>query len=76
VWLVAADLEWRSASTIFVTWGQWIPSYERDQHFKKTGILIDERGIPIKKNEPEQQPQPQLNTERDNKHFTPIKKYK
>ena len=63
-------------STIFVTWGQWIPSYERDQHFKKTGILIDERGIPIKKPEPEPQPQPQLHTEKDNKCFTPINKYK
>ena len=59
-------------STIFVTWGQWIPSYERDLHFKKTGILIDERGIPIKKPEPEPQLQPQLYAEKDNKNFKAI----
>ena len=62
-------------NTIFVTWGQWVPSYVRDEHFKKTGILIDEKGIPIKKAEQE----PHQNTteiQKELKQFTPINKYK
>jgi hypothetical protein len=61
-------------NTIFVTWGQWVPSYVRDEYFKKNGVMIDERGNVIKK----QQSEPQ-NTEpqsKESKQFTPISKYK
>jgi hypothetical protein len=63
-------------NTIFVTWEQWIPSYIRDEHFKKTGILIDEKGIPIKTAEQEHTQPHNTERQREHKQFTPINKYK
>ena len=61
-------------NTIFVTWEQWIPSYIRDQHFKKTGILIDEKGNVIDKQKSDHTiTEPQS---KECKTYTPLSKYK
>jgi hypothetical protein len=69
-------------NTIFVTWGLWIPSYVRDDYFKKSGILIDEKGNVVKKNEKVTEEKVVHDTatshgqNKDMKQFTPIGKYK
>jgi tRNA synthetases class I (R) len=69
-------------NTIFVTWGQWIPTYVRDEYFNKTGIVIDEKGIVVKKNEKSNEEQNKIDAvssqpqSKELKQFTPIGKYK
>jgi len=40
-------------NTLFVSWHNWIPSYVRTEFKKKTGIVIDEKGNIIDKQEKE-----------------------
>jgi hypothetical protein len=35
-------------NTLFISWEHWIPSYVRNEIKRKTGIVINERGIVIK----------------------------
>ena len=37
--------------TLFVTWKNWIPSYVRNELKKKTGVVVDEKGNIIKKDD-------------------------
>ena len=39
--------------TLFITWGNWIPSYVRNEIRQKTGMVIDEKGNIVKKEEDE-----------------------
>jgi len=36
-------------NTLFVSWGEWVPSYVRAEIKKKTGMVIDEKGNKIEK---------------------------
>jgi hypothetical protein len=36
-------------NTLFVSWNNWVPSYVRNEIKKKTGIVLDEKGNIIKK---------------------------
>jgi len=40
-------------NTLFVSWENWVPSYARNEFKKKTGIVVDEKGNIIEKNEDE-----------------------
>lgn len=37
--------------TLFITWGNWIPAYVRNEIRQKTGMVIDEKGNVVKKEE-------------------------
>ena len=77
-------------NTLFISWGEWIPSYVRTEFKKKTGILIDEKGCVIenqKNDDPDNamnilNPNPNLNPNNNSsatqgsKNYTPIDKYK
>jgi Family of unknown function (DUF5759) len=40
-------------NTLFISWSNWIPSYVRNEFKKKTGLILDERGNVIDKQDPE-----------------------
>jgi len=70
-------------NTLFVSWHNWIPSYVRTEFKKKTGIVIDEKGNIIDKQEKEDG---DINgkllndkttvTGKTQKQYTPIDQYK
>jgi hypothetical protein len=39
-------------NTLFVSWENWVPSYVRTEFKKKTGIILDEKGNVVSKEEP------------------------
>jgi hypothetical protein len=43
-------------NTMFVSWNNWVPSYVRNEIKKKTGIVLDEKGNMISKEEQEGDP--------------------
>jgi transcription initiation factor IIE alpha subunit len=70
-------------NTLFVSWGNWIPSYVRTEIKKKKGIIIDSKGNVLEKKEDgEQEENPNsgyINDKNGNsnkKQFTPIGNYK
>jgi hypothetical protein len=72
-------------STLFVGWNNWIPSYIRNEVKKKTGMVIDERGNVISKNDnTNDDPNSKIfndsklgeNSKKDQKQYTPIDLYK
>lgn len=76
-------------NTLFVTWKHWIPSYVRNEYKKKTGITIDEKGNVISKKQNANQDEDENdinskifndkqnnNSQKEQKQFTPIDKYK
>lgn len=36
-------------NTLFVSWGDWVPSYIRSEIKKKTGMIVDEKGNMVEK---------------------------
>jgi hypothetical protein len=40
-------------NTLFISWSNWIPSYVRNEYKKKTGLILDERGNVLDKQDPE-----------------------
>jgi len=40
-------------NTLYVSWGQYVPAFVRDQVKKKTGVVIDTKGIIVSKPETE-----------------------
>jgi hypothetical protein len=40
-------------NTLFISWSSWVPSYVRNEYKKKTGIVLDERGNIVDKQDPE-----------------------
>jgi hypothetical protein len=73
-------------NTLFVSWNNWVPSYVRNEIKKKTGIVLDEKGNIIKKDEDEEEidndPTNKLlngknsNLQKPGKQYTSIKDYK
>jgi hypothetical protein len=66
-------------NTLFVSWNNWVPSYVRNEIKKKTGIVLDEKGNIIKKEEDaDNDPNSKiLNDKNSNfyKHLSESKKY-
>ena len=56
---------------LFISWDQWIPSYERSEYKRRTGITINEKGEEIKSKSTEVPI-----TVKENKNYTPITNYK
>jgi hypothetical protein len=70
-------------NTLFVSWGNWIPSYVRNEVKKKTGLLVNEKGEIIGKAEAEKTDDPNVKVvndkksgSKDGKQYTPIGQYK
>ena len=71
-------------NTLFVSWGNWIPSYVRSEIKKKTGKIIDEKGNII--NTDEEVEEGDINSklfndkqnpnQKGKKEYTPINQYK
>ena len=69
-------------NAIFVSWVNWIPSYVRNEFKKKTGMVINEKGEVISKQEDKEDDmnsrmlnEKQTN-QKDQKNYTPIGQYK
>lgn len=69
-------------NAIFVSWVNWIPSYVRNEFKKKTGMVINEKGEVISKQEDKEDDmnsrmlnEKQTN-QKDQKNYTPIAQYK
>jgi hypothetical protein len=58
-------------NTMFVCWSNWVPAYIRNEFKKKTGKLMDEKGIITEKKDSE----PVDHTPKEQK-YTPVSKYK
>ena len=70
-------------NTLFVSWSNWVPSYIRTEIKKKTGLVIDERGNLVEKEDGEDANSKVLNDNNNNgssqkqkKEYTPINQYK
>jgi hypothetical protein len=70
-------------NTLFVSWNNWVPSYVRNEIKKKTGIVLDEKGNVVKKDEEiENDPNSNIfndkttNLQKPGKQYTSIKDYK
>jgi hypothetical protein len=76
-------------NTLFVSWGNWIPAYVRNEFKKKTGKIMDEKGNVTDPKSGEVQSPEDINSAifndprnigptqiKEQKQFTPIKNYK
>ena len=71
-------------NTLFVSWQNWVPAYVRSEIKKKTGKVIDEKGNLIRKEDSEDENDPnskllndkQNNLQKGQKQYTPINQYK
>lgn len=70
-------------NAIFVSWVNWIPSYVRNEFKKKTGMVINEKGEVISKQEDKEDDMngklfndKQPANQKDQKNYTPIGQYK
>jgi hypothetical protein len=76
-------------NTLFISWGEWIPSYVRTEFKKKTGIVIDEKGNVIEQKKQDQDDQDPMSNGmnsishhhidknlQNSKSYTSINKYK
>ena len=71
-------------NTLFISWGNWIPSYVRTEIKKKKGIVVDAKGNILEKKEDEEQEGPtnsgygndKNGNSSNKKQFTPIGNYK
>lgn len=71
-------------NTLFVSWNNWVPSYVRNEIKKKTGVVLDEKGNIISKEEDTDANDPNTkllndskNTiQKNGKQYTSIKEYK
>ena len=73
-------------NTLFINWGNWIPSYVRSEVKKKTGMVIDEKGNVISKKEDNDDDdmnnklfndkQGNPSNSKEQKQYTPIGQYK
>ena len=70
-------------NAIFVSWVNWIPSYVRNEFKKKTGMVINEKGEVISKQEDKEDDMngklfndKQPANQKDQKNYTPIAQYK
>ena len=74
-------------NTLFVSWGNWIPSYVRSEIKKKTGKILDEKGnvirdLNLEKDEEDEDINSKLFNDKNNtqqkgqKEYTSVKDYK
>ena len=65
-------------NTMFVSWHNWVPTYVRHEIKKKMGVIVDERGNVINKDEVKESEMQQTisNQSKDTKNFSSIKEYK
>lgn len=69
-------------NAIFVSWVNWIPSYVRNEFKKKTGMVINEKGEVISKQEDKEDDMnsrmlnEKQGNQKDQKNYTPIGQYK
>ena len=70
-------------NAIFISWVNWIPSYVRNEFKKKTGMIINEKGEVISKQEEKEDDMngrilndKQNVNQKDQKNYTPIGQYK
>jgi len=66
-------------NNLFISWLHWIPSYVRSEVKKKTGIVLDEKGNIIDKKDKEENndvTNDKSQTQKNQKHYTPIDNYK
>jgi hypothetical protein len=65
-------------NTLFVSWEHWIPSYGRAEFKKKTGLVMDEHGQVVDKEEPQENGTKTISDKNGKiqKEYTPIGKYK
>ena len=72
-------------NTLFVSWENWIPAYTRNEFKKKTGIVVDEKGNVLEKRDEEDDTDVNSKlvnggksggSQKDQKNYTPIDKYK
>ena len=73
-------------NTLFICWNHFVPSYVRTELKKKTGLIIDEYGNPVKDEKVDiiQKEEtnnlllnkPKQNTNNNDKKYTPINSYK
>ena len=69
-------------NTLFISWANYIPSYVRSEVKKKTGLVLDEKGNIIKKEEEEKEEDinskllNDKNGQKLGKQYTPIGSYK
>lgn len=69
-------------NAIFVSWVNWIPSYVRNEFKKKTGMVINEKGEVISKQEDKEDDMnsrmlnDKQTNQKDQKNYTPIGQYK
>jgi hypothetical protein len=67
-------------NTLFVSWENWVPSYVRNEFKKKTGIVLDEKGNVVAKEEKEEGTNNSKTINDPNKpgkkDYTPIGTYK
>ena len=84
------NVRYMHPNTLFISWEKWVPSYVRNEIKKKTGKIIDEKGIVIgdknqelEEDEDDNDPNSKLfnnkkgnNNEKNTKEYTPIDQYK
>jgi hypothetical protein len=66
-------------NTLFISWANYIPSYVRSEVKKKTGLVLDEKGNIIQKEEEKEDDIKTLNdknNQKGGKNYTPIGSYK
>jgi len=71
-------------NAIFISWINWVPSYVRNEFKKKTGMVINEKGEIISKQDDKEDEingkillnDKQSNIQKDQKNYTPIGQYK
>jgi len=71
-------------NALFVSWVNWIPSYVRNEFKKKTGMVINEKGEIISKDDAKKEDDmnsrllndKQGNVQKEQKQYTPIGQYK
>ena len=70
-------------NAIFISWVNWVPSYVRNEFKKKTGMVINEKGEVISKQDDKEEDMngrmfndKQPANQKDQKNYTPIGQYK
>lgn len=70
-------------NALFISWVNWVPSYVRNEFKKKTGMVINEKGDIISKNEEKDDDvngklfnDKQPTSQKEQKNYTPIGQYK
>jgi hypothetical protein len=76
-------IKYMHPNTLFVSWENWVPSYARNEIRKKTGIVLNEKGEVVSKEENANSPDLQnpntvgaTTSGKPQKQYTPIASYK